>query len=490
MNELPVIAPEEWGEIKKKCVLPELPEYPVDALPFPLNKMALEISKAVKVPVSLAASALLAAVGIAAGKNSFYKVKEELTGRANIYMLIFAARGERKSSVESIVRAPFKKWMKDKFKLYAEDKNRFIQLEKRKEYILNKVIKSDSENVQDEIELRDIDEELMNMPPNPDFFSTNITQEALIQKLSFCGGRAAVFTDDGRSQLKMMIGMRYSSDGDAQDEVFLDAFDGTKNLTYERSNRVMAPVENPCIGLMMMLQPDMLPALGSRKEVFESGLMSRCLFCFPDSMVGKCDNNGILLRAYDDVSVNQNIADNYNQLIYSMLEYSYNQKVPEYTLLTPEARELWIKCHDRIESESGPGGKYHETLSIAVRYPSMILRLAFLISLVKRSSVISLEDIQNANLLMNFYIANVKRCMAYMSENNIADTALRIINYALTRPNNEFIPIRDIYRACRITALNCMDNLKDLQKRNICYIYTHERSQYVIFNPQIFYHKW
>ena len=102
MNELPVIAQEEWGTIKPSYVLPELPEYPLSALPFPLDKMAEEISKSVKVPVSMAASTLLAAVGSAAGKYSFYKVKDELIGRANIYMLIFAARGERKSSVESI----------------------------------------------------------------------------------------------------------------------------------------------------------------------------------------------------------------------------------------------------------------------------------------------------------------------------------------------------------------------------------------------------
>ena len=490
MNELPVIAQEEWGKIKKSDVLPELPEYPLSALPFPLDKMAEEISNSVKVPVSMAASTLLAAVGSAAGKYSFYKVKDELIGRANIYMLIFAARGERKSSVESIVRAPFARWIKDKYKVYAENKNRFLQLEKRKEFILSKMTKSDTVNVLDEDELKNIDEELMNMPPNPDFFSSNITQEALVQKLSLCGGRAAVFTDDGRNQLKMMIGMRYSNDGDAQDEVFLDAFDGTKTLTYERSGRVMAPVENPCIGLMMMLQPDMLPALGNHKEVFESGLMSRCLFCFPDSMVGKCDNNGVLLRAYDDVSVNRDIYRKYDNLIYSMLEHSYDQKAPEYTPLSSEARELWIKCHDRIESESGPGGKYHETLSIAVRYPSMILRLAFLISLVNRSNIISIEDIHNANLLMNFYIANVKRCMAYMNGNTISKTSARIINYALTKPDNEFIPVRDIYRTCHITALNCIDNLNELQKRNICYLCKHNNAQYAVFNPEIFYHKW
>ena len=54
---------------------------------------------------------LLAASGLAIGKTSFCRVKKELTGRTDLYMLIFAARGERKSSVESIIRAPFSAWI-------------------------------------------------------------------------------------------------------------------------------------------------------------------------------------------------------------------------------------------------------------------------------------------------------------------------------------------------------------------------------------------
>ena len=55
MENLPVISSEEWGEINvSSSNLPELPPFPMDAMPEPLRSMALEIEKAVKVPVSLA----------------------------------------------------------------------------------------------------------------------------------------------------------------------------------------------------------------------------------------------------------------------------------------------------------------------------------------------------------------------------------------------------------------------------------------------------
>ena len=101
----------EWPPIGNNIDLPTLPDFPLHALPSVIRNMADEISKAVKVPASLAAAEILGLVGLAIGRNVHYCFKLSLTGRANLYMLIFAARGERKSSVDSIVQKPFREWL-------------------------------------------------------------------------------------------------------------------------------------------------------------------------------------------------------------------------------------------------------------------------------------------------------------------------------------------------------------------------------------------
>lgn len=166
------------------------------------------------------------------------------------------------------------------------------------------------------------------MPPNPNIFTNNITPEALLQKLAACGGRVAVVSDDGRLQLKMILGLRYSNDGDAHDEVFLDCYDGSKTLTYDRSGRSITPVKNPCIGLVLMCQPDMLAMLGDKAEVFCSGFASRCLYCFPETWVGKRNADGTLMRDIDDYEISDRTMNEYRDLVLRLLKRSYVQTEP------------------------------------------------------------------------------------------------------------------------------------------------------------------
>ncbi len=54
----------EWPPIGNNIDLPTLPDFPLHALPPVIRNMADEISKAVKVPASLAAAEILGLVGL------------------------------------------------------------------------------------------------------------------------------------------------------------------------------------------------------------------------------------------------------------------------------------------------------------------------------------------------------------------------------------------------------------------------------------------
>ena len=88
---------QEWQPIKDTLKLDDPPPFPVEALPPVLRDMAEGISLSRKVPVAMSATAVLAAVGMAIGRNVYFQRKRGFIGRANLYAIVFAARGERKS---------------------------------------------------------------------------------------------------------------------------------------------------------------------------------------------------------------------------------------------------------------------------------------------------------------------------------------------------------------------------------------------------------
>ncbi len=464
---------QEWQPIINKVNLPDPPDFPIEALPSVLADLTMEVSNSIKVPPALVAAASLAYTGLAIGRNIYYFLKEGVDGRANLYMLIFAARGERKSSVESLLKKPFDKWLIEQSKEYNQVLNDNEIATKRKNVLMNKLSKEDDFNSKESADMRDkIQDICLNMdddPPNPNIFSNNITQEALLQKLSVCGGTVAIFSDDGRASLKMIMGTRYSKDGDAQDEVFLDGYDGSKTLSYERSGRSIAPIERPCIGLMLMCQPDMLQFLGNKKEVFDSGFASRCLFCFPESWVGKRNADGSLKRDIDDVELSKETMKRYSDMICKFMNRAYQNynKEPEYIGLSTEAKDFWKEHYREIEGESCEGGKHYATLAVAIRYPNQTLRLALLMSQVEEHSQITLMDIKNAKNLIDYFIINAQRCYSYMNEMAMPDDAWKIINYWL-KTKKYSCSLRDMYRPCGITSERANEVIALLEKRNFC----------------------
>lgn len=472
----------EWPPIATNVELEPLPEFPMQALPPVMRDLVAEISQSVKVPESLAAAEMLGMVGLAIGRNVYYYFKKSLTGRANLYMLIFAARGERKSSVDSILQGPFSDWLYEKLKEYRKEGESFELLEKRREFLMNQIIKkgigaAGTDNMM--AEMNEINATLENTPPNPNIFTNNITQEALLQKLAECGGTVAMFSDDGRGELKMILGLRYSNDGDAHDEVLLDCYDGTKTVSYDRSGRSITPIKRPCVGLVLLSQPDMLLLLGDKAEVFDSGFASRCLYCFPETWVGKRNPDGSLKRDIDDSEISDVTMERYKQLIFRLMNRSSKQTEPVYIGLSAEAKEFWKNHYREIESESGEGGLYYDTLAIAIRYPSQTLRFALLISQVLEHRTIELEDIQNAHALMEYFIANAERCHSFIKKMALPNDAMKLVNYFIRNYKVCQHSIRDLYRGAGMSKSRFNQMIALLESRNYCRVISSSRSQKV-----------
>jgi len=462
----------KWPPLELQPKLPEPPSFPVEAMPECLRDMAIALSRTHKVPVAIPAVALLAASGFAIGRLVYYMVKPTLTGRANLYVLIFAARGERKSTVYGPVMEPFNNWINRQVKEYNEQMEDICILLKRKENIRNLLSKAipqkDADPVQLKKDLQDINSQLASLPPNPNILHNDITDEALKQRLSECGGIAGIFSDDARGMLKQIMGIRYSKDGDTHEDTLLDAFDGSKPVNYERAQRTISPIDHPCVGLLLMTQNDMLPVFFTNDDLAASGLKSRCLFCFPESWVGQRKPDGTLVRDYDESDIPLQVQLNYDNVIFSLLAEAYERRQVELVPLTPKAKSFWIEHYREIEGESGEGGLYAEVVDSAIRYPSQTLRLALICAKINRHTEITLEDMRSGHSMMKYFIANVERIRQYVSRDGLTSEARKFIHYFRNHCQEKFIAFRNLYKFNNVSAELAKKTVELLIAKNCC----------------------
>ena len=462
-----------WQPIKDDIVLNDPPPFPIEAMPEALRDMALDISRSRKVPVAMAATTLLAAVGMAIGRNVYFVRKRGFEGRANLYALVFAARGERKSVTFKPVLAPFFRWMRDREEQYRRALKTYMRQQMLISNLETALVKPSQQahkrqQIQEELDM--LEHELGEPPRNPHFIADDVTPEALFKLMKEAGGTAGIFSDDARLVVKMLLGSVYSTSGEGREDFLLRPFDGEQPLNRHRVGTGNDIIERPCIGMLLMLQTDFLKKIGGAVAFFDSGLASRCLFCYPESWVGKRDANGYLLRADDDYEIPLAVEKRYEDLIRDLLDRAYRSKDPVYYTMTEEAILVWKDFYNEIESESGAGGKYAKMLDFAIRYPSQVLRLALQLAILEKHLKIDRAEVTDAIKLMRYYMVSAERCFTAMQDAQIPDGARRIIMYWQKKPELAGKPftVRQLENALGMTKGEVDEALKFLVEHHFC----------------------
>ena len=463
----------EWQPIKDDIVLNDPPPFSIEAMPEALRDMALDISRSRKVPVAMAATTLLAAVGMAIGRNVYFVRKRGFEGRANLYALVFAARGERKSVTFKPVLAPFFRWMRGREEQYRRALKTYMRQQMLISNLETALVKPGLQahkrhQFQDELDM--LEHDLVEQPRNPHFIADDVTPEALTRLMKEAGGTAGIFSDDARLVVKMLLGSVYSTSGEGREEFLLRPFDGEQPMNRQRVGTGNDIIERPCIGMLLMLQTDFLRKIGGAVAFFDSGLASRCLFCYPESWVGKRDEHGHLLRADDDYEIPLEVEKRYEDLIRDLLDRAYRSKEPEYYTMTEEAIQVWKDFYNEIESESGAGGKYAKMLDFAIRYPSQVLRLALQLAILKKHLKIDRAEVTDAIKLMRYYMVSAERCFTAMQDAQIPDGARRIIMYWQKKPELAGKPftVRQLENALGMTKGEVDEALKFLVEHHFC----------------------
>ena len=100
-----------------------------------------------------------------------------------------------------------------------------------------------------------------------------------------------------------------------------------------------------------------LARIGSEDALFDSGFVSRFFLCLPDSLVGRRDATGELVRRYTEDEIAFDVAKAYEELITTLLDKSYEMEEFCELSLEPGAKKLFATYHDEVEGSLGKGGE-------------------------------------------------------------------------------------------------------------------------------------
>lgn len=446
----------QWPDLPgHKKRLDALPPAPIEAMPTVLRDICDDIAETFKVPIEVPMLNGLGLVGFAAGKYHLANIGSVIV-RPNLYTACFQAPAERKSSGFSPLLKPVHEWIDEQLPEWRKNATG-IEIRREKIRQLKKDIvcgKCENENIS-RLELDELENQTDE--PNPNFVLGDATQGAMADRMSECGGQVLVASSDAKTILEIVLGK--FTDGITEDGLMLQAYDGTEPFISSRRQSGTVAIPEPMMGIVIMTQLNQLTKLAAKGDIFSSGLISRFLFCFPDSFAGKIGPNGELIRKFSERELSVTITEQYRSFIHELLKCSFKMKSSIRVPVNSDAKKCWIEFCDDIERELGSGGEYGDCADVAGRLPIHAFRLALILAICHDPVHISIcrSEMENGIKLAMYYWKHMERALGIMSKRNMPDVPRRIVA-SLQKNRETTLNIRAVQR--RLNEVSA-DQIKD-----------------------------
>lgn len=266
-----------WGEIKSFEELGR-PSFPLERLPEVVRRYAFELAQDLQVPVDMTAMCVLSVLSICVQGKYKVSPKPGWVEPLNLFTLIIAPPGERKSPVFRKVTQPIfnYEWRKKK-----EMEPQILDSTAKRAVLSAKVEKLKKSVGRSEVadeEYRRAVKELNEFQEvtAPRLLADDTTPERLASLMSQNGGKMAVASAEGG--IFEIIGGRYSG-GKANMDIFLKGHDGDP-VRVDRSNREEY-IKEPILSVLLAAQPEVLNGIMGNAAFQGRGLVGRFLYCIP-----------------------------------------------------------------------------------------------------------------------------------------------------------------------------------------------------------------
>ena len=297
LKEDPKAPAQLWGEMKSFEELGR-PPFPLKRLPEVVRRYAWELAQDLQVPADMTAICALSVLSICLQGKYKVSPKPGWVEPLNLFTLIIAPPGERKSPVFRQVTQPIFDYERRK---KQELEPQILDSAAKKAVLLakaEKLKKSVGRSEAADEEYRQAVKELNEFQEvkAPRLLADDTTPERLASLMSQNGGKMAVVSAEGG--IFEILGGRYSG-GKANMDIFLKGHDGDP-VRVDRSNREEY-IKEPILSVLLASQPEVLNGIMGNAAFQGRGAGGRFLYCIPTLQgVRQFDSKPISQQAWRD----------------------------------------------------------------------------------------------------------------------------------------------------------------------------------------------
>jgi len=362
------------------------PEISPSLIPGVFGEFALALSEATETPATLATLAVLGCLSTACNGKFEVQVTSDWKETVNLYILVALPPGSRKSPVFKRCRAPIEQWEKKQHEIFGPDIQRQSSEYQNQVKLIQKM-RDEASRKKDELERRALFDEVNELSINlkepdvlPRMFTTDVTNEALGDRVAAQGGRFAILSDEA-GVFEVLAGLY--SNGKSNLDVCLKGWDGGAVRIDRRGRAVDC---NPLLVMLLTIQPKIISKLGREKALQGNGFMERFLWAIPKNNLGYRQNTSQPLS--------EELEDRYAAQIIEVLDAKLKKRA---LILDHESNYEFLAFRNAVERELRPGRLLHEISGWGSKLPGEALRIAGLLHIAEHG--VNCPDRINRNTL-------------------------------------------------------------------------------------------
>jgi len=417
----------------------ETPTFPTDVLPEPGRKMVEHVADIVQCDPALPASCLLGVYALAIQRRATVRAQSQKEETA-LWIVPIAEVSERKSAAfHEILRPVFEfeaaehKRMKTSiFKAKAKRSVIESSIEKLVKASGKKEDERDREQTTDKIQ--HLHFELDKTPDinPPRLIVDNVTEEKLTVLMEQNEERIAMVSAEP-TLFQQMGGTR---DRQSVLDIFLKAYSG-ELLRVDRMCRETVSLERPLLSVIITAQPGAVRDFMQVRRFEERGILSRFIFVPCEERAGT--------RLWSGKDWNPEIVRVYGDHIRTMLDNKEDRALE----LSPEALEIYIEHHNRVEIMQASGGEMEKN-GWAGKQAGRALRIAanFHCAECHSSDKISADVMERAVKLSDFFIQAFLHVKEMVHETPELQKLRSLLKWMKAK-KKALHTLRDIYRGLR-----------------------------------------
>jgi hypothetical protein len=376
--------------------LPPSADYPVQCLSPKLRRVVEAIAAITQGPTAIAAQSVLSVISLTFASRA---TVETLCSKANAasFFILVALSGERKSAADGLAMGGV---------------NRTV-LELREEHRCA-VMAYDQLSADEKKQEK--------KPVCPSFIVTEPTIAGAFKAIASGAGFLGWFTDEAAS---FWGGHSMSKEQQTLTCGILSKFwDGSFFIRPRASQDGDGYVPATPTTVNLMFQPILLPDTYGNEFLISQGLLARMLPAWPESRMG------MRLHKPSDASDRAIVEDFQNESAAALYRTLADQSERELTL-SPDARNVCIRFHDRIEKQLAPGARLSDVTGFASKAPEHACRLAALMTLFEDpdATTVTLETMTNACKLMEYYLEQHRHLCAAGKNQACVGHAQTLLNW-------------------------------------------------------------